>query len=170
MVYYTRHTECKALAGYLRCHCYHGKTEGSNANFISQRETGFQAWLRGEMFYIVATAALGTGIGMPRIPTLFTWRSRAAASTAPRNAGRLGQPESVSLPRLPSRTRTGRQRAPRGTATYAFERSKHHVAYLARKRVDYCKHSSGLSTTALWGVLFYNPERYTRGMTRLLEG
>ncbi|KFX91232.1 hypothetical protein V490_06015 [Pseudogymnoascus sp. VKM F-3557] len=49
------------------CHYYHGNPEDSNAHFLAQREAGFQAWLGGEMPYIVATAALGTEIDVPGI-------------------------------------------------------------------------------------------------------
>ncbi|KAH6972646.1 P-loop containing nucleoside triphosphate hydrolase protein [Ilyonectria destructans] len=67
VVYCTSHAKCKALARLLDCHYYHGNPEDSDAHFLAQREADFQAWLRGETPYIVATAALGTGIDVPGI-------------------------------------------------------------------------------------------------------
>jgi superfamily II DNA helicase RecQ len=67
VVYCTSHAKCKVLARQLNCHYYHGNPEDSSAHFLAQREAGFQAWLRGDTPYIVATAALGTGIDVPGI-------------------------------------------------------------------------------------------------------
>ncbi|WKT53731.1 Helicase superfamily 1/2, ATP-binding domain, partial [Fusarium oxysporum f. sp. vasinfectum] len=62
IIYCTSQAKCKALARQLDCHYYHALRDDSDSQFIAQREEGFQAWLRGEAPYIVATAALGTGI------------------------------------------------------------------------------------------------------------
>ncbi|KFY03918.1 hypothetical protein V490_00051, partial [Pseudogymnoascus sp. VKM F-3557] len=67
VIYCNSHMKCKVLAQRLGCHYYHGDPEDSNAHFLAQREVGFQAWLGGETPYIVATAALGTGIDVPGI-------------------------------------------------------------------------------------------------------
>ena len=67
VIYCNSHLKCKVLAKRLGCHYYHGNPEDSKAHFIAQREAGFQAWLGGETVYIVATAALGTGIDVPGI-------------------------------------------------------------------------------------------------------
>ncbi|PON19994.1 hypothetical protein TGAM01_v211133 [Trichoderma gamsii] len=49
VVYCTSHAKCKALALLMGCHYYHGDpNEGGDAHFLAQRESGFQAWLRGE--------------------------------------------------------------------------------------------------------------------------
>ncbi|KAL2201943.1 hypothetical protein CC79DRAFT_1351456 [Sarocladium strictum] len=67
VVYCASHAKCKVLAQQLGCHYYHGLPSDSNAHFFAQRKEGFQAWLEGTTLYIVATAALGTGIDMPGI-------------------------------------------------------------------------------------------------------
>ncbi|KAF5239309.1 hypothetical protein FANTH_10012 [Fusarium anthophilum] len=59
--------KCKALAYQLNCHYYHALRNDSNSQFIAQHKEGFQAWLRGKAPYIVATAALGTGIDVAGI-------------------------------------------------------------------------------------------------------
>lgn len=67
VIYCTSHAKCKVLAKQLDCHYYHGNPKDSSAHFLAQREAGFQAWVQGETPYIVATAALGTGIDVPGI-------------------------------------------------------------------------------------------------------
>ncbi|KAL2212894.1 hypothetical protein CC79DRAFT_1326816, partial [Sarocladium strictum] len=65
VIYCASHAKCKALAQQLGCHYYYGLPSDSNAHFFAQRKEGFQAWLEGTTLYIVATAALGTGIDVP---------------------------------------------------------------------------------------------------------
>jgi superfamily II DNA helicase RecQ len=62
VIYYTSYAKCKTLARTLRYHYYHKNPKDNDTHFLAQRETGFQAWLRGKSPYIVATAALGIGI------------------------------------------------------------------------------------------------------------
>jgi superfamily II DNA helicase RecQ len=67
VIYCGSRAKCKAMARLLGCHYYHGEPEDFDAHFHAQREAGFHSWLRGETSYIVATAALGTGIDVPGI-------------------------------------------------------------------------------------------------------
>ncbi|KAL6359132.1 hypothetical protein LRP88_09333 [Fusarium phalaenopsidis] len=67
VIYCTSHAKCRALARQLGCHYYHAQRDDSDAQFLAQREQGFQAWVNGETPYIVATAALGTGLDVAGI-------------------------------------------------------------------------------------------------------
>ena len=67
VIYCLSHAKCRALARQLGCHYYHALREDSDSQFAAQREAGFQSWVQGESPYIVATAALGTGIDIPGI-------------------------------------------------------------------------------------------------------
>ncbi|KAH7199084.1 P-loop containing nucleoside triphosphate hydrolase protein, partial [Fusarium flagelliforme] len=67
VIYCTSHAKYKALARQLGCHYYHAQRDNTDAHFIAQREQGFRSWVNGETPYIVATAALGTGIDVAGI-------------------------------------------------------------------------------------------------------
>ncbi|RFU71790.1 recq family helicase, partial [Trichoderma arundinaceum] len=92
VVYCTSHAKCKALARLMDCHYYHGDpNEGGDAHFLAQRESGFQAWLRGETPYIVATAALGTGIDVPGITHVIHLEAPHSIIDYAQEAGRAGR-------------------------------------------------------------------------------
>ncbi|KAM0188769.1 hypothetical protein ACHAPI_010378 [Fusarium lateritium] len=67
IIYYTSQAKCKALTRQLDYHYYHALRDDSDSQFIAQRKEGFQAWVQGKAPYIVATAALGTGIDITGI-------------------------------------------------------------------------------------------------------
>jgi superfamily II DNA helicase RecQ len=67
IIYCSSKAKCKALAGQIKCHYYHSASHDQEAEFFAWQEAGFQAWLRGEAPYIVATTALGTGIDVPGV-------------------------------------------------------------------------------------------------------
>jgi superfamily II DNA helicase RecQ len=91
VIYCTSHAKCKALARQLGCHYYHGNPKDSDAHFLAQREVGFQAWLRGESPYIVATAALGTGIDVPGITHVVHLEAPHSIIDYAQEAGRAGR-------------------------------------------------------------------------------
>ncbi|KAH8591172.1 P-loop containing nucleoside triphosphate hydrolase protein [Bisporella sp. PMI_857] len=91
VVYCTSHAKCKALARQLGCHYYHGNPADSDAHFLAQREAGFQAWLRGDTPYIVATAALGTGIDVPGITHVIHLEAPHSIIDYAQEAGRAGR-------------------------------------------------------------------------------
>ncbi|KFZ18502.1 hypothetical protein V501_01170 [Pseudogymnoascus sp. VKM F-4519 (FW-2642)] len=91
VIYCNSHMKCKVLAQRLGCHYYHGNPEDSNAHFIAQREVGFQAWLGGETPYIVATAALGTGIDVPGITHVIHLEAPNSIIDYAQEAGRAGR-------------------------------------------------------------------------------
>jgi superfamily II DNA helicase RecQ len=91
IVYCASHSKCKALARLLGCHYYHGTPEDGDAHFLAQREAGFQAWLRGESPYIVATAALGTGIDVPGITHVIHVEAPHSIIDYAQEAGRAGR-------------------------------------------------------------------------------
>ena len=94
VIYCTSHAKCKVLAKQLSCHYYHGNPRDSNAHFLAQREAGFQAWVQGETLYIVATAALGTGIDVPGIRHIIhleALHSIIDYAQEARRAGRAGE-------------------------------------------------------------------------------
>ncbi|KFZ11069.1 hypothetical protein V501_04921 [Pseudogymnoascus sp. VKM F-4519 (FW-2642)] len=76
---------------FRRCHYYHGNPEDSNAHFLAQREAGFQAWLSGETLYIVATAALGTGIDVLGITHVIHLEAPDSIIDYAQEAGRAGR-------------------------------------------------------------------------------
>ncbi|EXM14239.1 hypothetical protein FOTG_17350 [Fusarium oxysporum f. sp. vasinfectum 25433] len=95
-----RQAKCKALARQLDCHYYHALRDDSDSQFIAQREEGFQAWLRGEAPYIVATAALGTGIdvaGIIHVIHLEAPFSIIDYAQEARRAGRTGEPVTAEV-------------------------------------------------------------------------
>ncbi|KFX98401.1 hypothetical protein V490_02328 [Pseudogymnoascus sp. VKM F-3557] len=91
VIYYNSHMKCKVLAQRLGCHYYHGNPEDSNAHFVAQREAGFQAWLGGETPYIVATAALGMGIDVPKITHVIHLEAPLTIIHYAQEAGRAGK-------------------------------------------------------------------------------
>lgn len=93
VVYCKSHAKCKALARLMDCHYYHGDPNegGDDAHFLAQRESGFQAWLRGETPYIVATAALGTGIDVPGITHVIHLEAPHSIIDYAQEAGRAGR-------------------------------------------------------------------------------
>ncbi|KFY66180.1 hypothetical protein V496_02146 [Pseudogymnoascus sp. VKM F-4515 (FW-2607)] len=91
VIYCNSHMKCKVLAQRLGCHYYHGNPEDSNAHFVAQREAGFQAWLGGETPYIVATAALGTGIDVPGITHVIHLEAPHSIIDYAQEAGRAGR-------------------------------------------------------------------------------
>lgn len=91
VVYCASHAKCKALAQQLGCHYYHGLPSDSNAHFFAQRKEGFQAWLEGTTPYIVATAALGTGIDVPGIKHVIHLEAPYSIIDYAQEAGRAGR-------------------------------------------------------------------------------
>ncbi|KFY02744.1 hypothetical protein V490_00408 [Pseudogymnoascus sp. VKM F-3557] len=83
--------KCKVLAQRLGCYYYHRDPEDSNTHFLAQREVGFQAWLGGETPYIVATAALGTGIDVPGITHVIHLEAPHSIIDYAQEAGRAGR-------------------------------------------------------------------------------
>ncbi|KAL2208332.1 P-loop containing nucleoside triphosphate hydrolase protein, partial [Sarocladium strictum] len=91
VVYCASHAKCKALAQQLGYHYYHGLPSDSNAYFFAQRKEGFQAWLEGTTLYIVATAALGTGINVPSIKHIIHLEAPYSIIDYAQEAGRAGR-------------------------------------------------------------------------------
>ncbi|KAH9205095.1 P-loop containing nucleoside triphosphate hydrolase protein [Leptodontidium sp. 2 PMI_412] len=91
VTYGTSHAKYKALARQLGCHYYHGNPMDSGAHFLAQRESGFHAWLQSETPYIVATAALGTGIDVPGITHIFHLKAPHSIIDYAQEAGRAGR-------------------------------------------------------------------------------
>ena len=91
IVYCLSHAKCKAMARLLGCHYYHGASGDADAHFLAQREAGFQAWLGGEGAYIVATAALGTGIDVPGITHVIHLGAPHSIIDYAQEAGRAGR-------------------------------------------------------------------------------
>ncbi|RGP59552.1 recq family [Fusarium longipes] len=91
IIYCTSQAKCKALALQLGCHYYHALRDNSDSQFIAQREEGFQAWLRGEAPYIVATAALGTGIDVAGITHVIHLEAPFSIIDYAQEAGRAGR-------------------------------------------------------------------------------
>jgi len=91
IIYCTSQAKCKALARQLDCHYYHALRDDSDLQFIAQREEGFQAWLRGEAPYIVATAALGTGIDVAGIIHVIHLEAPFSIIDYAQEAGRAGR-------------------------------------------------------------------------------
>jgi superfamily II DNA helicase RecQ len=91
IIYCTSQAKCKALARQLGCHYYHALRDNSDSQFIAQREEGFQAWLRGEAPYIVATAALGTGIDVAGIIHVIHLEAPFSIIDYAQEAGRAGR-------------------------------------------------------------------------------
>jgi superfamily II DNA helicase RecQ len=91
VVYCTSHAKCRVLARQLGCHYYHGNPEDGNAHFLARREAGFQAWLRGETPYMVATAALGTGIDVAGITHVIHLEGPRSIIDYAQEAGRAGR-------------------------------------------------------------------------------
>ncbi|KAJ6438049.1 recq family helicase [Purpureocillium lavendulum] len=91
IVYCATHAKCQMLARQLKCHYYHGTPDDADAHFFAQREEGFQAWLRGESPYIVATSALGTGIDVPGITHVIHFGAPYSIIDYAQEAGRAGR-------------------------------------------------------------------------------
>lgn len=91
IVYCTSHAKCKAMARHLSCHFYHGDSKDSDTHFHAQREAGFQEWLGGKTPYIVATAALGTGIDVPGIVHVIHLDAPYSLIDYAQEAGRAGR-------------------------------------------------------------------------------
>jgi superfamily II DNA helicase RecQ len=91
IIYCTSQAKCRALARQLGCHYYHTLRDDSDSQFIAQREEGFQAWLRGEAPYIVATAALGTGIDVAGIIHVIHLEASFSIIDYAQEAGRAGR-------------------------------------------------------------------------------
>jgi superfamily II DNA helicase RecQ len=91
IVYCATHAKCQMLALQLKCHYYHGTPDDADAHFLAQREEGFQAWLRGESPYIVATSALGTGIDVPGITHVIHFGAPYSIIDYAQEAGRAGR-------------------------------------------------------------------------------
>ncbi|PTD02527.1 hypothetical protein HYE67_002946 [Fusarium culmorum] len=90
IIYCTSQAKCKALARQLGCHHYHALRDDSDSQFIAQHEEGFQAWLRGEAPYVVATAALGTGIDVAGIIHVIHLEAPFSIIDYSQEAGRAG--------------------------------------------------------------------------------
>ena len=71
IVYCRSHALCKALARLLKCHYYHSDPNDGDAHYLAQREEGFQAWVHGEERFIVATAALGSGLNVQGVTRIY---------------------------------------------------------------------------------------------------
>ncbi|KFZ01674.1 hypothetical protein V500_00657 [Pseudogymnoascus sp. VKM F-4518 (FW-2643)] len=80
----------KVLAQRLGWHNYHGNPGDSDAHFFAQREAGFHAWLNVESPYIVATAAIGTGIDVPGITHVIHLEAPHSIIDYAQEAGRAG--------------------------------------------------------------------------------
>ncbi|KAJ4175931.1 hypothetical protein NW767_015620 [Fusarium falciforme] len=91
VIYCTSHAKCRALARQLGCHYYHAQRDDSHAQFIARREQGFQAWVNGETPYIVATAALGTGIDVAGIVHVIHLEAPFSIIDYAQEAGRGGR-------------------------------------------------------------------------------
>ncbi|KAM0362018.1 hypothetical protein ACHAO7_011321 [Fusarium culmorum] len=91
VIYCTSHAKCKALALQLSCHYYHAQRDNTDAHFIAQREQGFQSWVNGETPYIVATAALGTGIDVAGIVHVIHFEAPFSIVDYAQEAGRGGR-------------------------------------------------------------------------------
>ncbi|KAG8664903.1 uncharacterized protein FPOAC1_012880 [Fusarium poae] len=91
VIYCTSHAKCKALALQLGCHYYHAQRDNTDAHFIAQREQGFQSWVNGEAPYIVATAALGTGIDVAGIVHVIHLEAPFSIIDYAQEAGRGGR-------------------------------------------------------------------------------
>jgi len=91
VIYCTSHAKCKALARQLGYYYYHGNPKDGDAHFLAQREAGFQAWLRGETPYMVATAALGTGINVLGITHVIHLEAPHSVIDHAQEAGRAGR-------------------------------------------------------------------------------
>lgn len=66
------------------------ESRGQRRSPFAQREAGFQAWLNGESPYIVATAALGTGIDVPGITHVIHLEAPHSIIDYAQEAGRAG--------------------------------------------------------------------------------
>lgn len=91
VIYCLSHARCKALARQLGCHYYHALREDSSSQFTAQREAGFQAWVQGKLPFIVATAALGTGIDIPGITHVVHLEAPRSIIDYAQEAGRAGR-------------------------------------------------------------------------------
>lgn len=91
VIYCTSHAKCRALARQLGCHYYHAQRDDSDAQFLAQREQGFQAWVNGETPYIVATAALGTGLDVAGIVHVIHLEAPFSIIDYAQEAGRGGR-------------------------------------------------------------------------------
>ncbi|KAH6984192.1 P-loop containing nucleoside triphosphate hydrolase protein [Ilyonectria sp. MPI-CAGE-AT-0026] len=67
IVFCRSHASCKAVALQLGCCYYHGEPDDPDAAFLAQRDSGFEDWVEGRTPYIVATAALGTGLDVAAV-------------------------------------------------------------------------------------------------------
>ncbi|KAK7413947.1 hypothetical protein QQZ08_012559, partial [Neonectria magnoliae] len=95
IIYCTSRASCKALALQLGCHYYHGDPEDPDADFLAQRELGYVQWKEGKSRYIVATAALGTGLDVAAIVHVIHLdipHSIVDYSQEAGRAGRAGEP------------------------------------------------------------------------------
>ncbi|PQE18961.1 recQ family helicase protein [Rutstroemia sp. NJR-2017a BBW] len=91
VIYCTSHAKCRVLAQRLGCHYYHASPQDSAAHFLAQREAGFQAWVQGATPYIVATAALGTGIHVAGIIHVIHLEAPRSIIDYAQEAGRAGR-------------------------------------------------------------------------------
>ncbi|KAH7110378.1 recQ family helicase [Dactylonectria estremocensis] len=91
VIYCISHAKCRALAQQLRYHYYYGRPEEYGSDFAAQREAGFQAWLCSETPYIVATAALGTGLDVAGIIHVIHLEAPASIIDYAQEAGRAGR-------------------------------------------------------------------------------
>ena len=91
VIYCKSRAKCQVLARQLQCHYYHSDPHNGDAQFLARREAGFQAWARGDMPYIVATAALGTGIDIAGITHVIHLESPSSIIDYAQESGRAGR-------------------------------------------------------------------------------
>lgn len=91
VIYCSSKAKCQVLARQLNCHYYHSASYDGDAQFLAQRDAGFQAWIRGDMPYIVATAALGTGIDIAGITHVIHLEAPNSIIDYAQEAGRAGR-------------------------------------------------------------------------------
>jgi superfamily II DNA helicase RecQ len=102
IIFCCSYISCKAVAKQLNCYYYHGKADASTgedeageAAFLAQREAGYRQWIEGSTQYIVATAALGTGLdvsGIVHVIHLDIPYSILGYAQEVGRAGRAGEP------------------------------------------------------------------------------
>lgn len=91
MIYCTTHAKCRAVALQTGYPYYHSQPNNGNLHCTIRREEGLRKWLSGEMAYIVATAALGTGIDVPGITHIIHLEAPYSIIDYAQESGRAGR-------------------------------------------------------------------------------